>query len=174
MKFQFDTISSEKLNELQDNVNQNSKQLDKIVDDIIQPYCKSLDEYVQFISDCLGNGEIPPTDGELEDYCINLSTRIYFAGGLCERLGIRDDIAKAVYKEMYHTSRASIEKGTVADKDSIAELNSQEEYIISSAYTRAYKIMKSKIENAQEVLQSCKKVLSRRMQEMELTHISNV
>lgn len=172
MKFQFDTISSEKLNELQDNVNQNSKQLDKIVDDIIQPYCKSLDEYVQFISDCLGNGEIPPTDGELEDYCINLSTRIYFAGGLCERLGIRDDIAKAVYKEMYHTSRASIEKGTVADKDSLAELNSQEEYIISSAYTRAYKIMKSKIENAQEVLQSCKKVLSRRMQELELTRIT--
>lgn len=174
MKFQFDTISTEKLDELQDNVNQNSEQLDKIVDDIIQPYCKSLDEYVQFISDCLGNGEIPPTDGELEDYCINLSTRIYFAGGLCERLGIRDDIAKAVYKEMYHTSRTSIEKGTVADKDSIAELNSQEEYIISLAYTRAYKIMKSKIENAQEVLQSCKKVLSRRMQEMELTHISNV
>ena len=98
MKFQFDTISSEKLNELQNNVNQNSEQLDKIVDDIIQPYCKSLDEYVQFISDCLANGEIPPTDGELEDYCINLSTRIYFAGGLCERLGIRDDIAKAVYK----------------------------------------------------------------------------
>ena len=72
---------------------------------------------------------------------------------------------------MYHTSRASIEKGTVADKDSLAELNSQEEYIISSAYTRAYKIMKSKIENAQEVLQSCKKVLSRRMQEIELTRI---
>ena len=31
--------------------------------------------------------------------------------------------------------------------------------------------MKNKIENAQEVLQSCKKILSRRMQEMELTRI---
>ena len=113
----------------------------------------------------------PPTDDELDDICINLSTRIYFAGGLCERLGIRDDIAKAVYKEAYHSNRSVIDKGTVADKDSLAELQSQQEAIISAAYTRAYKTMKAKVENAQELLQSCKKVLSRRMQEIELTKI---
>ena len=147
--------------------------MDKIVDEIIKPYCKDLDKYIVFIRDCLKDGENPPTTSELDDWCLNLSTYIYFAGGLCERLGIRDDIGKAVYKEMYHSARASQDKGTVADKDSLAELASQEEALISSAYTRAYKTMKAKVENAQELLQSCKKVLSRRMQEQELTKISN-
>lgn len=126
---------------------------------------------MEFISGVLQDGENPPTDQELDDMCINLATRIYFAGGMCEQLGIRDDIGKAVYKEMYHTSRASIDKGTVADKDSLAELASQEEFVVSSAYTRSYKTMKAKVENAQELLQSIKKVIGRRMQETELTRI---
>jgi len=159
------------IKQLKDNIENNATEIDEIVESIIEPYCNSLDNYVKFIKDCLNDGENPPTDAELDDFCMNLSTYIYFAGGLCERLGIRDDIAKAVYKEAYHSNRSNIDKGTVADKDSIAALRSQEEYLISSAYTRAYKTMKSKVENAQELLQSCKKVLSRRMQEQELTHI---
>lgn len=160
-----------KIVKVKNEVEEDSKQIDKIVSGIISPYCKSLDAYIQFIADILGDGENPPTDAELDDMCINLATRIYFAGGLCEQLGIRDDISKAVYKEMYHTSRSNITTGTVADKDSLAELASQEEFIISSAYTRAYKTMKAKVENAQELLQSIKKVIGRRMQETELTKI---
>jgi hypothetical protein len=33
--------------------------------------------------------------------------------------------------------------------------------------------MKNKVENAQELLSSCKKVLSHRMQEQELSRVSN-
>ena len=148
-----------------------SNTLENVVNDIIQPYCKDLDAYVAFIRDCLKDGENPPTDSELDDFCLNLSTYIYFAGGMCEQLGIREDISKAIWKETYHTARARLDKGTVADKDSLAELNSQQEQLTSICYTRAYKTMKSKVENAQELLQSCKKVLSRRMQESELTRI---
>ena len=160
------------MNDIQKRVEQNAKQLDKIVNDIIQPYCKDLDTYVQFIKDCLHDGEVPPTTQELEDFCMNLSTYIYFASGMTEALGIRDDIAKAVYKEMYNNSRDAIDKGTVADKNSLAELASQEEALISAAYTRAYKIMKAKVENAQELLGSCKKVLSHRITEEEMTNFN--
>lgn len=161
----------ENIDTIRTKIEDNSRQIDKIVFDIIDPYSKDLDKYVLFIKDCLKDGENPPTDAELDDFCLNLSTYIYFAGGMCEQLGIRDDIAKAVYKEMYHTVRSNQEKGTVADKDSLAELASQEEAIVSSAYTRAYKMLKSKVENAQELLSSCKKVLSRRISEQELTRI---
>ena len=167
----YDNLAIDKIKEIKLHVEDNSKTVDDIVNEIINPYCKSLDEYVTFISECLKDGENPPTTDELEDFCMNLSTRIYFAGGMCEQLGIRDDISKAVYKEMYHSSRASIEKGTIADKDSLAELSSQEEYIVNVCYTRAYKTLKSKVDNAQELLSSCKKCLSHRMQEMELTQI---
>lgn len=175
MKFELNELNHEQISSLEGKVENNSKQIDEIVQGIIEPYTKDLDRYVRFIADCLRDGEKPPTTAELEDFCMNLSTYIYFAGGMCEQLGVRDDIAKAVYKEMYHTSRASQDKGTVADKDSIAELSSQQEYIISTAYTRAYKTMKAKLDAAQELLSSCKKVLSHRMVEIELTHMmSNV
>lgn len=171
MNFQIQEISDTQIQGLEERIENNSIQIDEIVNGIIRPYCKDLDTYVSFIKDCLSDGENPPTTQELEDFCMNLSTYIYFAGGMTEYLGIRDDIAKAVYKEVYNASRNSLTKGTVADKDSIALLHSQEEAIISAAYTRAYKIMKSKIENSQELLQSCKKVLSHRMQQEELTNI---
>lgn len=169
----YDNLALDKIKEIKLHVEANSKTIDDIVNEIIQPYCKDLDKYVSFIKDCLADGENPPTSAELDDFCMNLSTYIYFAGGMVEQLGIRDDISKAVYKEMYHSSRAGIEKGTVADKDSLAELSSQQEYIVNVCYNRAWKAMKAKVENAQELLQSCKKVLSRRMTEMELTRINN-
>lgn len=167
----YDDIKLDKVKEIQLHVENNSKTINDIVNSIIGPFSRDLDDYVQFIKDCLKDGQNPPTDAELDDFCMNLSTYIYFAGGMVEQLGIRDDIAKAVYKEMYHTTRASQDKGTVADKDSLAELNSQQELLVSICYTRAWKTMKAKVENAQELLQSCKKVLTRRMTEMELTRV---
>lgn len=167
----FNITDDDSLTKIQENIESNAGALDRIVDEIIAPYCRDLDKYVSFIKDCLKDGENPPTNEELDDFCMNLSTYIYFAGGTCEYLGIRDDIAKAVYKEMYHTARANQSSGTVADKDSLAELASQEEFIVSAAYNRAYKIMKSKVDNAQELLSSCKKVLSRRISEQELTRM---
>lgn len=167
----FDNLQIKKVKNIRLHIEDNSKIIDSVVEDIIHPYCKDLDKYVTFIRECLADGENPPTDVELDDFCLNLSTLIYFAGGMCEQLGIRDDISRAVYKEMYHGSRSKLEKGTVADKDSLAELQSQQEAITNICYSRAYKIMKSKVGNAQELLQSCKKVLSRRMQEQELTRI---
>lgn len=171
MKFNITDENASSLTKIQENIESNAGALDSIVNEIIAPYCRDLDDYVSFIKDCLKDGENPPTNEELDDFCMNLSTYIYFAGGTCEYLGIRDDIAKAVYKEMYHTARASQDTGTVADKDSLAELASQEEYIVSAAYNRAYKIMKSKVDNAQELLSSVKKVLSRRIQDMELSRL---
>lgn len=167
----YDNLQIDKVKDIRLHVESNSKTIDEIVNDIIQPYCKDLDKYVRFIADCLKDGENPPTDAELDDFCLNLSTYIYFAGGMCEQLGIRDDISRAVWKEMYHASRSSLERGTVADKDSLAELNSQQEQITNICYNRAYKALKAKISAAQELLQSCKKVIGRRMQEQELTQI---
>lgn len=168
----YDNIQMEKINEIRRNIEGNSKQMEEIVDDIITSYVEELDKYVRHIDNRLCEKENPPTDAELESFCLNLSTLIYFAGGMCEQLGIRDSIAKAVYKETYNTSRDNLDKGTVQDKNTLAELASQQEQLVSIAYTSAYKIMKSKVDNAQELLSSCKKAISRRMQEQQLTNLS--
>lgn len=168
----YDNLNASAIDKIKLHIEDNSVKMDNIVEEIISPYCKDLDDYVRFIGDCLKDGNNPPTTYELEDFCMNLSTYIYFAGGLCERLGIRDDISKAVWKETYHTKRSEQDRGTVADKDSVAELESQQEQLTNICYSRAYKTMKAKVENAQDLLGSCKKVLSHRMQEMELTRIT--
>ena len=165
----YDSIDLEKVTAIKLHIEDNSKQMDEIVKGIIDQYVSDLDSYVEHIDDRLCEKENPPTDLELEDFCLNLSTLIYFASGMCEQLGIRDDIAKAVYKETYNNARDGLSKGTVQDKNSLAELSAQQEQLISICYTRAYKIVKSKVDNAQELLSSCKKAISRRMQEVELT-----
>lgn len=173
MKANIDKDTQNTQKSLRDNVEENSNVIADIVNTIIQPYCKDLDKYVEFIHSCLHDGERPPTTCELEDFCLNLAAYIYFASGLCEHLGIRDDISRALWKEMYNTHRDSIDKGTVADKNTLAELASQEEQLTNVCYSRAYKIMKNKVESAQELLASCKKVLSSRLASIELTHIDS-
>jgi len=171
VKFKFDAEELKAIDEVKIRVEENSRQMDEIVNKIINPYIKDLDNYVSFIRNCLADGQNPPTDVELDDFVMNLSTFIYFASGMCEQLGIRDDIAEAVYKEMYHSVRSKIDEGTVADKNSLAELEAQKENVVAICYARAYKIVKAKVESAQELLSSCKKVLSRRLANMELTRM---
>ena len=162
----------EQIRKVQDKVEHDTAKLDEIVQDIIKPYCADLDKYVEFIRSILKDGDNPPTALELDDFCLNLSVYIYYASGMQEQLGIKDDVAKALYREVYNTTRDNQTTGTVADKDSIAELASQMEYLTSVLYKRAYSVVKAKVSSAQEILASVKKVISRRQSEMELTRIS--
>ena len=171
MLYDVDTKSKELVALIKSKVEDTSIQVDEIVNGIIQPYCKDLDAYVKFIASCLKDGEKPPTTSELEDFCMNLSAYIYFAGGMCEQLGIRDDISKALWREVYNTARDTNTSGTVADKNTQAELQSQHEQLTNVCYSRAYKTMKAKVDAAQELLSSCKKVLSHRMQEEQMIHL---
>jgi len=167
----YDNIDLAKINEIKLHIESNSKQMDEIVDSIISTYVEELDKYVSHIDSRLCEKDNPPSDAELENFCLNLSTLIYFAGGMCEQLGLRSSIASAVYKEMYNTSRDNLTTGTIADKNALAELQSQQEQLVDIAYKSAYKIVKSKVDNAQELLSSCKKSISRRMQEQQLTNL---
>lgn len=168
----YDNIDTEKMKEIKGRVEASSEQMDEIVDTIVTTYVEELDKYVEHIDKRLCDKGNPPTDEELDKFCLNLSSLIYFASSMSERLGIRDDIAKATYKEVYNTTRDSAEKGTVQDKNTLAELASQQEQLVSVCYTRAYRIVKAKVDSAQELLASIKKVISRRMQEQQLTNIS--
>lgn len=167
----YDNVDLDKIQEIKLHVESSSNQMDAIVNEIISKYIDELDACVSHIDGRLCEKDNPPTDYELESFCLNLSTLIYFAGSKCEQLGIRSAIATAVYKEMYNTSRDNLSKGTVQDKNTLAELASQQEQLVDIAYKSAYKIVKSKVDNAQELLSSCKKAISRRMQEQQLTNL---
>lgn len=157
--------------ELLERVESNAGELEKTVSEIIEPYISELDDYMKFVHSVLKDDEHPPTDVELDDFAMNLSTLIYFASTGTEQMGIRDDLSKVAYKEAYNTARSMLDKGTVADKNTQAELDALSDHIVNVVYSKAYKIMKAKVESAQEVLASVKKVISRRCSEMETSRI---
>lgn len=163
---------TDELKNVQHKVDITSEQLQSIIDDIVKPYTQELDDYVAFIKMIITDYDKPPTAQELDDFIMNLSVFIYYASGMQEALGVKDDIAKALYKEMYHSSRDSLTSGTVADKDSLAELASQQEALVSMIYKRAYSQVKAKVSAAQEILSSVKKIISRRIQEIEITRMT--
>lgn len=165
----YDSAVLEKINNIKLKVEDNAKLIDNIVNEIIAPYTKDLDNYVDFVKNCLKDGEHPLTDSELEDISNNMATYIYYASGMCEQLGVRDDIAKALYKETYNSARLDLDKGTIDDKNSIAESKSQQEQLVSICYNRAYKTLRNKVDAAQEILSSVKKVLTKRISDIGLT-----
>lgn len=167
----FDKLDKTKVKAVQDKVDLDTKQLEDVVNGIVTPYTERLDNYVDFIAGILKDGENPPTAQELDDFCMNLSVYLYYASAMQEQLGIKNDISNAIYKEMYNNARQVQDKGTVDDKNSLAELASQTEYLTSVCYKRAFGICKARVGAGQELLSSIKKIISRRMSEVELTHI---
>lgn len=155
--------------ELLDKVEEHSAELDKTINDIIERYSGELDDYMQFVIGILRNDEQPPTDIELDDFALRLSSLIYFTSVGAEQMGIRDDLSHSIYKEAYNMARAMQKTGTVADKNAQAEIDAQAERVVNIVYNKSYKILKAKVESAQEVLSSVKKVMSRRMSDAELS-----
>ena len=76
--------------------------MNSIVDRLVSEYCRSLDEYMQFIRNILNDTANPPTDRELDDFALNIPVLIYFTGEAQEALGIKEDVAKAVKQELYN------------------------------------------------------------------------
>lgn len=156
-----------KIRKLQKRVGNNAQLIENIVDRLVTEYCGSLDEYMHKIKVILADTHNPPTSQELDDFALNIPVLLYFAGSAQESLGIKEDIAKAIKQEVYNEVYDKAE-GTIADKTAVAELATQSEYITHTAYTRAYKKVKLRIEAASETLQSVKKVISRRMAESNI------
>lgn len=160
-------IDKEKVINIQNRIENNSKLIDEIVNKLVSDYCSALDEYVTFIENVLQDTAHPPTDIELDDFVMNLPVLLYFTGEGMESLGIREDTAKAIKMEKYNETYNKV-KGTIADKTALAETESQAEFVTNMAYSRAYKKIKLRLELGNELLQSIKKVITRRSNEYEL------
>lgn len=154
---------------IQKQVDKNSDIINDIVNATVKQYCKPLDDYVIKIQGIL-NDKTPPTAIELDYFVMNLPIFLYYAGEGQEAVGVKEDISKAVKMEAYNFVHIN-QVGTVSDKQAAAELATQEEYLVHLAYQRAYKIIKQRVEAGNELLQSIKKVMSRRIAEMELARV---
>lgn len=167
-----ETIDSEAVNKIINRVDDNSEIVDNLTKEVVTKFCKPLDDLMETIKKIVEDDNNPPSDLELDQMTLKLPVNLYFVGEAQEALGIREDVAKAVKMDVYNKVRDSV-GGTVADKDSKAELASQQEYIVHCVYSRAYKKVKNRMEAGYEMLNSVKKVINRRMSEAQLSGVSS-
>ena len=158
----------EKIQQTENKISENAAKVDEIVQRLVDDYAKPLDEYIEQCSAIITDKQNPPTDEELDEMCMTIPCFLYYTGEGQEALGLREDIAKAIKMELYNNAYEQA-TGTIADKTATAELASQHEFIIHSCYQRAYKQLKIKYEIGLELLNSIKKVISRRQNALNLT-----
>jgi hypothetical protein len=156
------------IDKILDKVDSNGEYMDAGVDKIVAKYCKQLDDLMLTIQDSLGTVSDPISETELDQAIMKLPMAMYFVCQAQEALGIREDVSKAKKTEVYNKA-ISETVGTIRDKESVAELKSQEEQIVNAIYSRAYRKVKQRMECASELLASLKKVATRRCIEMQLS-----
>lgn len=154
-----------------DSVDSSSNYLDDIVDSLVQSCCQELDDYIIYVKRLLDDVDTPITDGELDDIILTIPTLLYFAGNAQESLGIREDISKMDETSKYNQVLVEA-PGTVQAKQAYAKLQTQNETLATMVYQRACKKIKLRCDYACEILQSSKKILSRRVAELELSRSS--
>lgn len=151
------------------NVDNISDTIKELSDDFVIRYCDDLDNIMLMIRQLL-NGHNNITDTELEYYIMDLANTLYFTGSAQEDLGIKEDTCKAIRQEVYSKAREQATGKTVADKTAQAELIAQAETMTLAIYSRAYKKVKLRMDAGYEMLNSLKKVMNKRITEMELSN----
>lgn len=159
-------FSEGSIRKCEDKVESSSILLQSVVDKLVGNYAGPLDEFMRGIRPVLENTREPITDQELEAAILKLSSLMYFLGDAMENIGIRADIAKAIRDDVYNNAHSKAE-GTVSDKQTKAMLASQEETLVQSAYERAYKRVKGKLDLGSDVLGALKRVMNKRSLELE-------
>ena len=161
-------VDLEKVHTNNDRVESLTSVVRDMVKNIVDEACAELDKYMATIDEILRDADNPVSDEELEDFTLNLPSLLYIVSSRREELKVKEDVAKAVHKDVYNRVREKAQ-GTVADKDTAADLAAQSEAITVIVLQRAGSTIKTREEAAWEMLNSVKKVLTRRTVELELT-----
>ena len=141
-----------------------------ISDQMVTEYTQDLDNVMIRINNDAVNADA--SDYQLEKYVLELSNILYFLGQKLETMGIKDDISKEEDDKILKDN-APLEDGkkkpTVAELTAMAEDESKYETIMNTIYSRSYRQIKFKIDAAYEMLASLRKIISKRMQEAQLS-----
>lgn len=173
-------IDTNKVTELLTEVDNNAEYFLNITDKIVYSYTNDLDMLMQSIQ-ILINSDIEIDSTQLDKYVLSLSNMLYFVSYKSERVGIKADISKSIRQEIYNKAYLNNQlkdsdkknKTTIAENVAVAEEQSKYESVIQSIYDRVYKILKLKVDAGYELLSSLKKIISRRMQEVDISRFQN-
>ena len=172
MESYLNDLNVEKLDQVLNETHENSTYFEDTSMRVVEAYAQNLDDLMKEIYTEIVLVDYP-AETVLEKYFLELTNTVYFMGEKLEALGVRDDVSKAQYKEIYNNAYLANQikdsdrknKTTVAENQATAEKAALYESTVNSIYNRAYKIVKYKIDAANEMIKTLSKIISRRMQE---------
>ena len=168
LRLDFDNIEDAGLRKCKQHTENNADVITRVVDSIVDRYCHELDEAVDDVYRLLHSSrEISVAD--LNYYIALLPTHMYYVGNALENIGIQGDSAAAIRRERFDKAYLQVEGKTINDKQSAANQLVINETLIEQAFSRAYKKTRSRLDYADSLLNSLKKILQWRMSEMEVT-----
>lgn len=173
-------IESEKISKIMNECDENIEYVNSISNDIVKSKTQDLDELMTAIQNDIIIVEEPDVK-LIERYFLELTNALYFINTRCESFGFYDDIAKSNSKlklnqEYVNSQISSLNnktKVTINDLNIAAENKTINENIVSLIYSRSFRIIKVKIDAANEMVRTLSKVLSARMSERQLSNMSN-
>lgn len=150
---------------------------------IVNEYSKDLDDKVMAIKTYLNRVRelnLPFDVPSLQKICIDLASTIYFTSDKLEHLGLLEDMSSIKYKDKYNSAYLTKQgdhdagtKYTVEQLRNYAEQEALSEKLINFIYSHAAKIIKGKIDAAQDLLKSCSKSLSAEIESAKAAGYSN-
>lgn len=157
------------------NTETNVEYFTNISDKLVTEYTADLDQLMRDLyKDAI---QKDASDRELEKYLLELNNMLYFLGTKLETVGVKDDLSKLAAKESYNEAYLSNRmkdaehrnKTTVAELTALAEDASKYETVLNSLYARVYKQIKFKMDAGYDMVNSLRKIISKRMQDQSLS-----
>ena len=162
-----DVISEYRLNESTSMLEHAESIIGNNIVSQINTLTEELDRLVDVMHKKVNKDNYEISDTELEKLIIRLPILIYELNNVLMKVGIREDLSKII-KQTNYNEAFIVQEGTIADKKSGAELAVKEEQLLETTWKRSVKIISQKMDIAQELLSSCKKILSKRIDEINI------
>lgn len=168
-------VDEKLVSDLLASTDENSKYFSRITDTVVTQYTADLDDVMNSIySNINQNSSID--DNSLEFFTLKLTNLLYYIGERLEIVGIKADVSKAAKQEIFNRAYLDNQikdfdkknKTTVAENTACAEEESKYESVIANIYERTYKIIKFKIDAAQEMVNTLRKIITKHMQDSVL------
>ena len=155
-----------KIRVIKHEVEANAIKIQTIVDQLVSKYNKQLDDFMDEVLLMLSHKD-KLSDTEIEMITLKVPIYMYFGVSGVENLGIQLDNAKAIKVTKFNIEYMDSE-GTINDRNANAENNIIPEALTLICYERAYKKLRSKMDVAEQLCNSTRKVLQKRITELSI------
>lgn len=157
-------INEQALQIAANSVKRGSDVVNQLVSDTVNCYTCDLDELVDSVKKLITSDD-DLTIEELESVALKIPVFLYSLAADHEYVGIKVDVSKQVQYDKYSKIYAT-QSGTSNYRESVATAGTYSEGIIKIVNTRAYKLINDKVEAAYELLNSVKKIITRKAESL--------